>query len=138
MVWAGIWGDRIPGPFFFDGNLNADKYFMMLQEENFPSLLYKGGNFPIYFQQDGAPSPFGIHVRQWFVQQFSGSWIGRRVPVKWPPRSSDLCLLDFYLWGYLKAIVYLVKIGNINQLKQCITNSITGINPHVLECVRQQ
>ena len=51
----------------------------------FPSLLYKGGNFPGYFQQDGAPSHFGIHERQWLDQQFPGAWSGRRGPVKWPP-----------------------------------------------------
>ena len=53
MVWARIWGDRIIGRFFVDGNLNVDKYFLMLQEI-FPSLLYADGNFPVYFQQDGA------------------------------------------------------------------------------------
>ena len=31
--------------------------------------------------------------------------------------------------------MYLVEIENINHLKQCITNSTTGINPHVLERV---
>ena len=75
MVWAGIWGDRAIGPCFVDGNLNADKYLIMLQEEIFQSLLYEDSNFPVYFQQDGAPSHFGIHVRQWLDQQFSGVWI---------------------------------------------------------------
>ena len=30
MVWAGIWGDRIIGPIFIDGTLNAERYFKML------------------------------------------------------------------------------------------------------------
>ena len=75
---------------FFDGNLNADKYFTVLQEEISPFLLYEDGNFPIYFQQDGAPSHLGIHVRLWLDQLFAGAW---------PPRSLDLSPLDFYPWG---------------------------------------
>lgn len=40
MVWIGIYGHRIIGSFFVDGNLNADKSLNMLQEEIFfPSLL---------------------------------------------------------------------------------------------------
>lgn len=138
MVWAGIWGDRIIGPFFVDGNLNADKYLHMLQEEIFPSLLNKDGNFPVYFQQDGTPSHFGIHVRQWLDQQFPDAWIGRRGPVEWPPRSPDLTPLDFYLWGHLKAMVYQEKIQNTNHLKERIMNAITSITPAVLIHVLQQ
>ena len=32
--------------FVVDGNLNADNYLIMLQEEIYPSLLYEDGNFP--------------------------------------------------------------------------------------------
>lgn len=46
----GISGDTIIGPFFVDGNHNADKYLIMLQEETFPSPLYEDDNFPVYFQ----------------------------------------------------------------------------------------
>ena len=99
MVWAGIWGDKIIGPFFIDGNLNANEYLIMLQEEILPSLLYEDGNFPVYFQQDGASSHFSIHIRQWLGQLFPGAWIGQRGPIEWFPRSPDLNLLDFYLWG---------------------------------------
>ena len=34
--------------------------------------------------------------------------------------------------------MYQVKIQNIDQLKQRITNATTSINPHVLECVLQE
>ncbi|EFN79461.1 hypothetical protein EAI_08372, partial [Harpegnathos saltator] len=33
-------------------------------------------------------------------------WIGPHGPVAWPARSPDLTSLDFYLWGYLKDIVF--------------------------------
>ena len=41
----------------------------MLQEEIFPSQLYEDGNLTVYFQQNGTPSHFGIHVQQWLDQQ---------------------------------------------------------------------
>ena len=85
MVWAGIWGDKIIGPIFIDGNLNANKYLNMLQEEIFPSLLSANGNLPAYFQQDGAPPHYGIQVRQYLNQLLPDAWIGRRGPVEWPP-----------------------------------------------------
>ncbi|GFW47015.1 hypothetical protein TNCV_3486271 [Trichonephila clavipes] len=35
--------------------------------------------------------------------------ISRFGPVNWPPRSCDLTPLDYFLWGYLKALVYADK-----------------------------
>lgn len=141
MLCPVICGDRIIRQFFVGTlliNLNAYKFLIMLQEEIFSSLLYQDGNFPAYFQQDGAPSHFGIHVCHWLDKQFPGAWIGGRGPVEWPPGSADPTPLDFYLWEHLKVMVYLVKIQNINNLKQRITNAITSINPERLEYVLQQ
>ena len=88
----------------------------LLQKEISPSLLYEDGNFQVYFQQDGAPSHFGIHLRQWFDQQFPGAFIGRRGPVECLSRSPDNRPFDFYTWGHLRAIVYQIKIQGINKL----------------------
>ena len=43
-------------------------------------------------------------------------------PVAWPPRSSDLNPLDFYLWGRLKALIYATEIPNIAVLQRHIEN----------------
>ena len=138
MVWAGIWGDRIIGPLFVSENLNAGKYLNMLQEEILPSLLNEEGDYPVYFQQDGAPPHYGIQVRRFLNQQFPDAWTGRRGPVEWPPRSPDLSPLDFYLWGHLKFMVYQVKIQDINHLKERITDAIRSIPSNVLMRVHQQ
>lgn len=37
---------------------------------------------------------------------FPDWWIGRDGPINWPPRSPDISPLDFFLWGYVKDIVY--------------------------------
>jgi hypothetical protein len=38
--------------------------------------------------------------------QFSDRWLGLGGPVAWPARSSDLNLLNFFLWEHLKKLVY--------------------------------
>jgi len=56
-VWAGIFNDRLVGPFFIEGNLTAHVYQVMLREQIAPATRdIVGGNMnEIYFQQDGAP-----------------------------------------------------------------------------------
>ena len=52
-----------------------------------------------------------------------GAWIGRNGPIPWPARSPDLSQLDFFLWGYIKNIVYAEKIRNIQHLQERITSA---------------
>lgn len=58
-VWAGIYGDKVIGPFLFEENLNGDRYLEFLNTE-FQEYL---SDIPldrlrrIWFQQDGAPPP---------------------------------------------------------------------------------
>ncbi|PSN32148.1 hypothetical protein C0J52_23854, partial [Blattella germanica] len=37
---------------------------------------------------------------------FPDRWIGRGGPIPWPARSPDLNPLDYFLWGYLKSLVF--------------------------------
>lgn len=60
----------------------------------------------MWFQQDGAPAHYSAAVRQFLNRRFPDRWIGRAGPVQWPPRSPDLTSPDFFLWGYLKGVVY--------------------------------
>jgi hypothetical protein len=75
MVWCGIWGNRIVGCVSFDRNVNAEMCLNMLQSMIMASLLNEDGEFPAYFQQDGAPPQY-ICVWQWLDQQFLCSYIG--------------------------------------------------------------
>ncbi|GFV29267.1 hypothetical protein TNCV_4602991 [Trichonephila clavipes] len=46
----------------------------------------------------------------WFQQDaFGDRLILRFGPVNWPPRSCDLTPLDYFLWGYVKSLVYADK-----------------------------
>jgi hypothetical protein len=94
MVWCGIWGNKIV---FFDTNLNVEMYLNMLQDMIMPLLLNEGGEFLAYFQQDRAPSHYGICVWRWLDQKLPDTWIGCTSPMEWAPRSPELSTLDFYL-----------------------------------------
>ena len=82
MVWAEIWGNRIIVPIFIGGTLNAEMYLNMLQEQILPSMLNEEGDYPVYFQHDGAPPHYGLQVRRYLDYQFLEAWIGRRGPVE--------------------------------------------------------
>jgi hypothetical protein len=107
----------------------------MLEEEAFASVLKEDGEFPTWFQQDGAPAHYSIQVREFLDQQFPGHWIGCRGPVEWLARSPDLTPLDFYLWGHLKAQVYAEKIRNVEHLRQHIIVACNAITPGIIKRV---
>lgn len=56
----------------------------------------------LYFQQDGAPSHNSKEDINYLNNVDGYQWIGTKGPIKWPPRSSELTPLDFYLWGIFK------------------------------------
>lgn len=107
-VWCGVLGDRIIGPFVFDGHLNGESYLNFL-ENDLPILLE---NIPLdvrtsmWYQHDGCPSHYSQRVRDFLNVRYPNRWIGRGSLFPWPPRSPDLTVLDFYLWGRIKNIVY--------------------------------
>ncbi|KAJ8934422.1 hypothetical protein NQ318_015450 [Aromia moschata] len=64
-----------------------------------------------------------------FNSEFNEHWIGRDGPILWPPRSPDLTILDFYLWGRLKQIVYREPLENDEeQLKTRIQNAVKSLS----------
>ncbi|GFU14436.1 uncharacterized protein TNCV_328971 [Trichonephila clavipes] len=48
---------------------------------------------------------------------FGDRLISRFGPVNWPPRSCDLTPLDYFLWGYVKSLVYADKPQTLDHLK---------------------
>jgi hypothetical protein len=59
-------------------------------------------------------------------------------PVAWPPRSPDLTPLDFFVWGFIKRIVYATQPTDIDDLKERINYVATElITPDFLANVRR-
>jgi hypothetical protein len=52
-----------------------------------------------------APS-LGSYFPRIFDMHFLGRGVGRDGQILWSPRSPDIKPLDFFLWGYVKDIVY--------------------------------
>ncbi|GFS96924.1 hypothetical protein TNCV_4177951 [Trichonephila clavipes] len=66
---------------------------------------------------------------------FGDRLISRFGPVNWPPRSCDLTPLDYFLWGYVKSLVYADKLQTLDHLEDNIHRVIADIRPQMLEKV---
>ena len=53
--------------------------------------------------------------------------------IEWPPRSPDLNPLDFYLWGYLKSIVYTPLPRTLDDLQQNIEEAVRNLDVTVIK-----
>lgn len=108
MVWCGIVNGYLVGPYFFDRNVDQHSYLELLRDR-LPELLEEvdlNTRRRMWLQQDGAPPHFARIVRAFLNRNYGERWIGRGGPVNWPPNSPDLTSPDFYLWGYLKNVVF--------------------------------
>lgn len=106
----------------FEGGLIAHRYLEILEDvipellENIPLAQYND----VYLQQDGAPSHNSRLLRAFLDNNFPQRWIGTNGPVRWPPRSPDLSILDFFLWGYIQNEVYKTRYDGIAELREAI------------------
>ncbi|GFW55371.1 hypothetical protein TNCV_117551 [Trichonephila clavipes] len=66
---------------------------------------------------------------------FGDRLISRFGPVNWPPRSCDLTPLDYFLWGYVKSLVYAHKPQTLYHLEDNIRRVIVDIRQQILEKV---
>ncbi|GFX86511.1 putative LOC100569746 [Trichonephila clavipes] len=66
---------------------------------------------------------------------FGDRLISRFGPVNWPPRPYALTPLDYFLWGYVKSLVYADKPQTLDHLEDNIRHFIADIRPQMLEKV---
>ena len=86
----------------------------------------------VWYQQDGASSHTARVVLAGLQEKFPGRVISKGGNVPWPPRSPDLSINDFFLWGHVKNVVYSSPVRSIRQLKQRIRKVIRGLPAAVL------
>lgn len=91
----------------------------------------------MWFQQDGATCHTSGFTLELLQEKFPERVICRRGDVEWPPRSCDLTPLDFFLWGYVKSLVYGNKPTTIDQLENNIIQTIGEIQPDLCNRVIQ-
>ncbi|GFT42535.1 putative LOC100569746 [Trichonephila clavipes] len=89
----------------------------------------------LWFQQDGATCHTARATIDLLKDTFGDRLISRVGPVNWPPRSCDLTQLDYFLWGYVKSLVYADKPQTLDHLEDNIRRVIADIRPQMLEKV---
>ncbi|GFV18632.1 hypothetical protein TNCV_2872631 [Trichonephila clavipes] len=105
------------------------------EEEEYPYVSpkksVKKGKPQNIFDLDLSPPSSGSHEKDTFGDRL----ISRFGPVNWPPRSCDLTPLDYFLWGYVKSLVYADKPQTLDHLEDNIRRVIADIRPQMLEKV---
>ncbi|XP_067209021.1 uncharacterized protein, partial [Linepithema humile] len=130
-VWAGIIANQVIGPYFFPSRLNGDIYAEFLQNE-LPVLLADvplNMRVQLIYQHDGASANFRRRVRDLLNAHYPERWIGRGGPITWPPRSPDLNVLNFFVWGYVKSLIKNCGNGTENEVREAIIAAFNTITP---------
>ncbi|GFY32222.1 DUF4817 domain-containing protein [Trichonephila clavipes] len=89
----------------------------------------------LWFEQDGATCHTARATIDLLKDTFGDRLISRFGPVNWPPRSCDLTPLEYFLWSYVKSLVYAGKPQTLDHLEVNIRRVIADIRPQMLEKV---
>jgi hypothetical protein len=127
-ICAGNGGNLI-GPHMLPIRMNVNQYLLFLQQE-LPVLLE---DILLYLRQgmwiqlDGATPHCLGDVRHFLSEVNPQRWIGRRGPVSWPPQSPDLILIDLYLRGNVKPMLYATDVNCAREYKKPVNRSGTQL-----------
>ncbi|GFT49559.1 DUF4817 domain-containing protein [Trichonephila clavipes] len=117
--------------------VNGDRYRAIIT--NF--FIFELNNHDVqklWFQQEGATCHTARATIDLLKDTFGDRLISRFGPVNWLPRSCDLTSLDYFLWGYVKSLVYADKPQTLDHLEDNICRVIAviaDIRPQMLEKV---
>ncbi|GFV76309.1 putative DD41D transposase [Trichonephila clavipes] len=90
-IWCAIWAGGIIGPYFF-------------KNDEGHNVTVNGAVIPTNGTCHTARATIDL-----LKDTFGERLISRFGRVNWPPRSCDLTPLDYFLWGYVKSLVYADK-----------------------------
>ena len=122
-----------------EGRLTGEMNLRFLQEE-LPQLLEDvplDKRSRLYFQHDRAPLNSSRGVTNFLNYRFPRRWIGRCGPRHWPTRSPDLSPLDYCVWGWMKGLVYNVKVATRDALVGRILDAADHIRNNRLRATRR-
>ena len=122
------------GSYFFDVNVCRHAYLEFLRD-HLPGLLENvdlATRQRMWLQQDGALPHFALIEREFLNLNFNKRWIGRGGPFEWPPCSPDLPSPDFFLWGYIKNVVFAQRPTTREDLMERIRRACAAISQEIL------
>jgi len=80
---------------------------------------------------DGATPHFSRRVLAFLDRKFPDGCVGSGEHIPWPPCSPDLTLSGFFMWLFVKDVVYREIVQNVNELcdkivraAECVSNEI--------------
>ncbi|GFY28564.1 DUF4817 domain-containing protein [Trichonephila clavipes] len=114
--------------------VNGDRYRAMITNFFIPELNNHDVQ-ELWFQQASATCHTARATIDLLKDTFGDRLISRFGPVNWPPRSCDLTPLDYFLWSYVKSLVYADKPQTLDHLEDNIRRVIVDIRPQMLEKV---
>ncbi|GFY14900.1 transposable element Tc3 transposase [Trichonephila clavipes] len=130
----------INGPYFYKNDeghnltVNGDWYRAMITNFFIPELNNHDVQ-ELWFHQEGATCHTARATIDLLKDTFGNRLISRFGPVNWPPRSCDLTPLYYFLWSYVKSLVYADKPQTLDHLEDNIRRVIADIRPQMLEKV---
>ncbi|GFV56352.1 uncharacterized protein TNCV_4674701 [Trichonephila clavipes] len=137
-VWCALRAGGIIGPYLFKNDegynvtVNGDRYRAMTTNFFIPEWNNHDVQ-ELWFQQDGTTCHTARATIGLLKDTFGDRLISRFGPVNWPPRSCDLTPLDYFLWGYVKSLVYADKPQTLDHLEDNIHRVIADIRPQMME-----
>ncbi|GFT32094.1 hypothetical protein TNCV_3468981 [Trichonephila clavipes] len=134
MGWWNHWSVLLQNDEGHNVTVNGDRYRAMITNFFIPELNNHDVQ-ELWFQQDGATCHTARATIDLLKDTFGDRLISRFGPVNWPPRSCDLTPLDYFLWGYVKSLVYADKPQTLDHLEDNIRRVIADIGPQMLEKV---
>lgn len=129
---------KMYGPFFFvETTVNGIVYLYNVLQKIFLPLAWRR------FEDSCIPTVRGSTLlaqgsSKVLERETPNSWIGRcgeddLALLKWPPRSPDLTVCDFFLWSYVKDKAYIPPIAQtLQELRERICVTVTTINQPML------
>lgn len=129
-VWCAVSARRIIGPIFFHQTVNSERYIANIFNPFVAALTEEETTYG-YFQQDGATAHTSRRTMDHIHTIFTPDRVVSRgqsdLSPSWPPRSPDLSVCDYFLWGTLKAKVYRNNPHCLQELQQNISDEIAAI-----------
>ena len=135
-VWLAFSEEFSIKPYFFDGNVDGEKYRDMITTHLIPQLRTKRMLSNCIYQQYGATPHTAGETIQLLQHHFPGRLISSKSDFEWPSNSPDLNPLDYFLWGYVKQKVYITEVNEaLETVPQfMLAKAINSVSMRLLLC----